>query len=131
MHPVFQFRRILADGRKGGAILRYRHVSYAYGEVAALDDVSFDAREGEIAGLIGENGAGKSTALRLLMGFLTPDRGEVLRPAGRPLAAWPGVFFLAIPQTVPTRAFSQDTHSSPAPLPENPGSFPAFFPKPP
>ena len=59
-------------------MLRYRHVSYAYGEVAALDDVSFDAREGEIVGLIGENGAGKSTALRLLMGFLTPDRGEVL-----------------------------------------------------
>lgn len=43
----------------------------------ALADVSFKLKEGETLGLIGANGAGKSTTLRLLMGFLRPDKGGI------------------------------------------------------
>jgi ABC-2 type transport system ATP-binding protein len=44
----------------------------------ALDDVSFEVGQGEIFGLLGHNGAGKSTALGILLGMVYPDAGEVL-----------------------------------------------------
>lgn len=43
----------------------------------ALEDVSFAVTDGEIVGLLGHNGAGKSTALGILLGMVAPDRGEV------------------------------------------------------
>lgn len=43
----------------------------------ALKGISFDVEKGEILGIIGENGAGKSTILKLIAGMLSPDRGEV------------------------------------------------------
>jgi ABC-2 type transport system ATP-binding protein len=45
--------------------------------VRALDDVSFDVEEGECVGYIGQNGAGKSTTIKLLTGVLLPDGGQV------------------------------------------------------
>jgi sodium transport system ATP-binding protein len=47
-----------------------------FGAIDAVRDVSFIARDGEITGLLGANGAGKSTCLRLLYGVLTPDSGK-------------------------------------------------------
>jgi lipopolysaccharide transport system ATP-binding protein len=46
-------------------------------EFWAVDDVSFELRRGEVLGLIGANGSGKTTMLRLLAGILPPDRGEI------------------------------------------------------
>lgn len=48
-----------------------------FGGVVAVDNVSFDVRQGEILGLIGPNGSGKTTVLNLLSGFLTPHAGQV------------------------------------------------------
>lgn len=48
-----------------------------FGGVAAVDHVSFDLRRGEILGLIGPNGSGKTTVLNLLSGFLAPAEGAV------------------------------------------------------
>ena len=48
-----------------------------FGGVAAVEDLSFAVESGEILGLIGPNGSGKTTALNMLSGFLEPDRGEV------------------------------------------------------
>lgn len=48
-----------------------------FGGVAAVDDVSFDLRQGEILGLIGPNGSGKTTVLNMLSGFLAPHAGRV------------------------------------------------------
>lgn len=48
-----------------------------YGEVKALDDVTFDVRKGEILGFLGPNGAGKTTTMRILTGFLSPTYGTV------------------------------------------------------
>ncbi len=47
-----------------------------FGDVQAVHDASFVARDGEITGLLGANGAGKSTCLRMLYGVLTPDSGK-------------------------------------------------------
>src|ERR1035441_7488109 len=60
-----------------------------FGAVAALRDVSFHAPDGAITGLLGANGAGKSTTLRTICGVLKPDSGQVLvdgiSSAGDPL----------------------------------------------
>jgi sodium transport system ATP-binding protein len=47
----------------------------SFGAVEAVRDISFVARDGEITGILGANGAGKSTCLRMLYGVLTPDNG--------------------------------------------------------
>ena len=57
-----------------------------FGEVVALDDVSFEVPAGEIVGFVGPNGAGKTTAMRIALGVLTPDAGEV-RWRGEPMNA--------------------------------------------
>ncbi len=52
------------------------HLSKRFGAIDAVLDVSFVARDGEITGILGANGAGKSTCLRMLYGVLTPDSGR-------------------------------------------------------
>ncbi len=52
------------------------NLSKRFGAIEAVRDVSFVARDGEITGLLGANGAGKSTCLRMLYGVLTPDSGR-------------------------------------------------------
>lgn len=49
-----------------------------FGDFTAVDDVSFDLKEGEILGFLGPNGAGKTTTLQMLMGALTPTSGEII-----------------------------------------------------
>jgi ABC-type multidrug transport system ATPase subunit len=48
----------------------------SFGEVRAVDGVSFDVREGEIFSLLGPNGAGKTTAILMLSCLLRPERGD-------------------------------------------------------
>ncbi|KOV89836.1 ABC transporter ATP-binding protein [Nocardia sp. NRRL S-836] len=52
-------------------------VSKRYGEVVALRDMSFDVRAGELFGFVGSNGAGKTTTMRIALGVLAADSGEV------------------------------------------------------
>jgi ABC-2 type transport system ATP-binding protein len=58
-------------------MIQVRNLTRYYGEFAALRDVSFDLKEGEIVGLLGLNGAGKSTTLKVLSGLLPPSVGSV------------------------------------------------------
>ncbi len=58
-------------------ILQTRNLKKNFGETQALRGVSFDVEPGEIFGLIGPDGAGKTTTLRLLVGVLDPDGGGV------------------------------------------------------
>src|SRR5262245_35740178 len=53
-----------------------------YGATAALDDVDLDVRRGEVHAVVGENGAGKSTMLRVLAGAERPAGGHLQRAAG-------------------------------------------------
>ncbi|HEY5340335.1 MAG TPA: ABC transporter ATP-binding protein [Candidatus Aquilonibacter sp.] len=59
-------------------LLEVRNVSYAFGGVKALDDVSLSVNEGEIVSIIGPNGAGKTTLFNVISGLLRPPRGSVL-----------------------------------------------------
>lgn len=59
-------------------VLQLRHISKAFPGVQALSDVHFDLYPGEIHGLMGENGAGKSTFIKIITGVHAPDSGEVL-----------------------------------------------------
>lgn len=60
----------------GETIISVSHVSKSYGSVRALEDVSLTVSRGEIFGLIGPDGSGKSTLSRILATLLTPDQGK-------------------------------------------------------
>ena len=64
--------------------IEIRDLRKRFGEVQALDGMSFTVRDGEIYGFVGSNGAGKSTTMRIALGVLAADSGEVLLD-GRPL----------------------------------------------
>ncbi len=59
-------------------ILELRNISKRFGGLQALENVSFDLREGEVHALVGENGAGKSTLMRILSGVYTEYDGEYI-----------------------------------------------------
>ncbi|HEV7975256.1 ATP-binding cassette domain-containing protein [Amycolatopsis sp.] len=59
-------------------------VSKRYGDIVALDSVTFDVRAGELFGFVGSNGAGKTTTMRIALGVLAADSGEV-RFDGKPI----------------------------------------------
>ncbi len=65
-------------------LLEIDSLSKSYGNVHALRGASFDVRGGEIFGFVGSNGAGKTTAMRIVLGVLAADSGEV-RWDGRPI----------------------------------------------
>jgi ABC-type branched-subunit amino acid transport system ATPase component len=69
-------------------VLQVGNVRKTFGGLQAIDGVSFDLRRGEILGLIGPNGSGKTTALNLISGALRPDAGEITL-AGRPISMLP------------------------------------------
>ena len=60
-------------------LLDVKGLSKAYPSFC-LKDITFSLRAGEITGFIGRNGAGKTTALKALLGMVHPDAGQVLRP---------------------------------------------------
>ena len=67
-------------------MLELQGLTRRYGDLVALDDVSFTVAEGQMFGFVGPNGAGKTTTMRIVLGVLEPDRGEV-RWRGRPVDA--------------------------------------------
>jgi ABC-2 type transport system ATP-binding protein len=54
-----------------------KNLSKRYGEILAVDDVSFTVNPGEVLGFLGANGAGKSTTMRMIAGFIAPSAGTV------------------------------------------------------
>jgi len=58
-------------------VLKISGLSHAFGKVRAVDQLDMTVREGEIYGFLGRNGAGKTTTIRMLMGILRPDSGNI------------------------------------------------------
>jgi len=65
------------------ALLEIDRISRRFGAVVALHDLTFSVRGGEVFGFVGSNGAGKTTTMRIVMGVLAADSGEI-RWQGRP-----------------------------------------------
>src|SRR5215472_11248044 len=74
-----------------------RSLSKSYGDIKALDDVNFEVRRGEIFGLIGADGAGKTTAFRIIGGVLAAGAGDVEVLGTNPRDARPRVGYLTQP----------------------------------
>lgn len=58
--------------------LEFRNVSFSYGKKKTIDNLSFTIKKGETAALVGHNGAGKTTIIKLLLRLYDPDEGEIL-----------------------------------------------------
>jgi len=58
-------------------VLAIANLTKSFGGLSAVDDVTFDVRPGEIVGLVGPNGSGKTTVLNLISGALKPDSGHI------------------------------------------------------
>jgi ABC-type multidrug transport system ATPase subunit len=59
------------------SIIQVTHLSKIFQEVTAVSDLSFTVRKGDVYGFLGQNGAGKSTTIRMLLTLITPSEGEI------------------------------------------------------
>ena len=59
-------------------ILTFKNVDGGYGRVKILHDLSFEVRKGEVLGVVGPNGCGKTTMFNALIGLITPTAGEII-----------------------------------------------------
>lgn len=76
------------DAVRDAPVLQLANVRKAFGGLVAIDDAGFTLRRGEILGLIGPNGSGKTTVLNVISGALRADRGTITL-AGQPIALAP------------------------------------------
>jgi phospholipid/cholesterol/gamma-HCH transport system ATP-binding protein len=82
-----------------GHYFEFRNVSKSFDENEVLKDVSFFVERGETAVIMGRSGVGKSVSLKLLLGFLEPDRGRIV-VAGEDVTGWSEEQFSAIRRRV-------------------------------
>lgn len=70
-------RSTMIQSQKNHSMIKVEHLTKSFGDIQAVDDLSFEIRQGEVVGFLGPNGAGKTTTLRLIAGFYYPDKGTV------------------------------------------------------
>src|SRR4030042_220585 len=57
--------------------IEVKNLTKQFGDLTAVNQISFEVEKGEIFGFLGPNGAGKTTTIRMLTGLLTPDSGDI------------------------------------------------------
>ena len=60
------------------AMIEAANLAKYYGDFAAIENISFTVRQGEVVAFLGPNGAGKSTTMKLLTGYLAPSAGQAM-----------------------------------------------------
>ena len=70
-------------------IINIEHISKIYGEKTIYEEASFGIQQGDKIGIVGINGTGKSTLLRMIAGEETPDEGQIIRQNGLKIAYIP------------------------------------------
>lgn len=75
-------------------VIEFDNVSFAYGTVPVLSDVSFSIEKGHSVCIVGPNGGGKSTLIKLILGLLEPDDGKVTILGGEPDDARPQIGYM-------------------------------------
>jgi len=58
-------------------VINLRNIVFGYGQISILDGVNINIKKGEFVGLVGHNGTGKSTLLKIILGVITPQKGTV------------------------------------------------------
>ena len=58
-------------------MIEVAHLSKNYGSLRAVDDLTFNVKQGEVLGFLGPNGAGKSTTMKMITGFVPPSSGKI------------------------------------------------------
>ncbi|HKS30056.1 MAG TPA: ATP-binding cassette domain-containing protein [Pyrinomonadaceae bacterium] len=76
--PAWQICAAIDDPARAIPAIEFRHVRFSYGDHPILDDVSFKVMRGETLLVLSASGGGKSTILKLVMGLIKPDSGQIL-----------------------------------------------------
>ena len=84
-------------------IINIEHISKLFGDKLIFDDASFGLQEGDKVGIVGINGTGKSTLLRMVAGEETPDSGQIIRQNNLKMAYLPQLSLIHISE--PTRPY--------------------------
>jgi lipopolysaccharide export system ATP-binding protein len=75
MSIIKKFR--IKSFKKINSIIEFENISLAYGNRLILDNISFKINEGQIFGMLGPNGVGKSTIFNLITGLINPNNGKI------------------------------------------------------
>ena len=59
-------------------VIEVKNVTKKYGSTIAVDNISFEVKDGEVVGFLGPNGAGKSTTMNMITGFIEPSKGQII-----------------------------------------------------
>ena len=59
-------------------MIQVKNVTKKYGSFKAIDDISFEVKDGEVVGFLGPNGAGKSTTMNMITGYIDPTQGQII-----------------------------------------------------
>ncbi len=59
-------------------MIEVKNVTKKYPNITAVNDISFQVKDGEVVGFLGPNGAGKSTTMNMITGFIEPTQGQII-----------------------------------------------------